>query len=151
MQELCEAVALGLLRSDGVTEDVPEGKLSVKVSASREQQLVILKQLPLQEFELLVEYPQGTDMVERLPEIVVLQHSSGKPWLDITLDLFELLMRMSEGLQPSAPEFRPLLEDLKLFKSVLLLRETRDLILIENLRRIHLITQREGKVIRTRL
>ena len=151
LQELCEAVALGLLRSDGVTEDVPEGKLSVKVSASREQQLVILKQLPLQEFELLVEYPQGTDMVERLPEIVVLQHSSGKPWLDITLDLFELLMRMSEGLQPSAPEFRPLLEDLKLFKSVLLLRETRDLILIENLRRIHLITQREGKVIRTRL
>lgn len=151
MQALLETIALGLLRSDSIIEDVPEGKLSVKVSASTEQQLVILKQLPLQEFELLVEYPQGTDMVERLPEIVVLQHSSGALRLEITLDLFELLMRMAEGLQPSAPEFRPLLEDLKLFKSVLLLRETRDLVLIENQHRVHLVTQHEGKVVRTRL
>ena len=112
---------------------------------------MILKQLPLQEFELLVEYPQGTDIVERLPEIVVLQHTSGTPRLDITLDLFELLMRMAEGLQPSALEFRPLLEDLKLFKDVLLLRETRDLVLIENQHRVHRVTQSEGKIIRTRL
>src|SRR5947208_6208709 len=125
LQMLNEAVALGLLRSDGIMEDVPPGKLSVKVSASAEQQLVILKQLPLQEFELLVEYPRGTDMVERLPEIVVLQHFSGNPRLEITLDLFELLMRMAEGLQSSAPECRPLLEDLNLCKDVLLLHETR--------------------------
>src|SRR5947208_14842965 len=93
LQMLNEAVALGMLRSDGVMEDVPSGKLSVKVSASMEQQLVILKQLPLQEFELLVEYPQGTDIIEKLPEIVVLQHSSGDPRMEITIDLFELLMR----------------------------------------------------------
>ena len=151
LQELRQAIALGLLRSDGVMEDVPEDKLSIKVSASTEQQLTIIKQLPLHEFELLVEYPQGTDMIERLPEIVVLRHSSGEPQLDITIDVFELLMKMSEGLQPSAPEFRPLIEDLTLFKSVLLLRETRDLVLIENQRRMHLVTQREGKVIRTRM
>lgn len=151
LQQLRETIALGLLRSDGVMEEVPENKLSVKVSASAEQQLVILKQLPLQEFDLRVEYPQGTEMVERLPEIVVLQHTSGAPRLEISLDLFELLMRMAEGLQPSAPEFRPLLEDLKLFKSVLLLRETRDLVLIENQHRIHLVTQREGKIVRARL
>jgi len=48
-------------------------------------------------------------MVERLPEIVVLKHYSGLPRLEITLDLFELLMRMAEGLQPTAPEFRSLL------------------------------------------
>jgi len=151
MEDLRETVAFGLLRSDGIMEDVPAGKLSVKVSASTEQQLVILKQLSLEEFELLVEYPQGTNMVERLPEIVVLQHSSGTPRLEITLDLFELLVRMAEGLQPTAPEFRPLLEDLKLFKDVLLLGETHDLVLIENQHRVHLVTQREGKIVRTRL
>ena len=151
IQELREKLAIGILRSDGIMEDVPAGKLSVKVSASTEQQLVVLKQLPLEEFELIVEYPQGTDMVERLPEVVALKHYSGIPRLDITLDLFELLMRMAEGLQPTAPEFRPLLEDLKLFKDVLLLRETRDLVLIENQRRVHLVTQRDSKVVRTRV
>ncbi len=151
VEKLCEQLALGILRSDGIMEDVPAGKLSVKVSSSTEQQLVILKQLPLQEFDLIVEYPQGTDMVERLPEVVVLQHRSGTPRLEIALDLFELLMRMAEGLQPTAPEFKPLLEDLKLFKDVLLLHETRDLILIENQQRVHLITQQDNKVVRTRL
>jgi hypothetical protein len=112
---------------------------------------VVLKQLPLEEFEFLVEYPDGTDMIERLPEMVVLKHYSDLPRLEITLDLFELLMRMADGLQPTAPEFRPLLEDLKLFKDVLLLRETRDLILIENQRHVHFVTQSDNKVMRTRV
>ncbi len=151
MLELRKRLALGILRSDGVIEEVPAGKLSVKVSASVEQQLVVLKQLPLEEFEFKVEHPQGTDMVERLPENVVMKHHSGLPRLDITLDLFELLMRMADGLQPTAPEFRPLLEDLKLFKDVLLLRETRDLVLIENQNRVHYITQRNNKIVRERM
>ncbi|GHO73959.1 protein kinase [Ktedonobacter sp. SOSP1-85] len=148
---LKEELALGILRSDGIVEDVPEGMLSVKVSASEEQQLVILKQLPLTEFELLVEEPHNTDMIECLPEIVLFQHRSGTPRLEITVDLFELLLRMADGLQPTSPEFRPLLEDLRLFKDVLLLHETRNLVLIENQQRMHLITQRDHKIIRTRL
>jgi hypothetical protein len=151
MKGLRETLALGILRSDGIVEDVPPEKLSVKISVSVEQQLVVLKQLPLEEFELVVEYPQGTNMVERLPEIVVLKHVSGTPQLEITLDLFELLMKMAEGLQPTAPEFKPLLEDLKMFKDVLLLRETRDLVLIENQHRIHRVGQRDGKIVRERL
>lgn len=150
MQELSKKLALGILRSDGIMDDVPTGTLSIKVSASEEQQLVILKQLPLEEFDLTAEYPQGTDMVERLPEIVLFQHHSGTPCLEISVDLFELLLRMADGLHPTAPEYRPLLEDLRLFKDVLLLHETRDLVLIENQQRMHLITQRDGKVVRTR-
>ncbi len=151
MLELRKRLALGILRSDGVIEEVPAGKLSVKVSALIEQQLVVLQQLPLEEFEFKVERPQGIDMVERLPENVVLKHYSGLPRLEITLDLFELLMRMADGLQPTAPEFRPLLEDLKLFKDVLLLRETRDLVLIENQHRVHYVTQRDNKIVRERV
>lgn len=86
-----------------------------------------------------------------LPEIVVLQHVSGLPRLVITMDMFELLMRMADGLQPTAPEFKPLLDDLKLFKDSLLLSETRDLVLIENQHRVHLVTQQGGKIVRTRL
>ncbi len=145
-------VALGILRSDSIVEEVPEEKLSVKVSVSEEQQLVILKQLPLEDFVLRVETLKDTNMVEQLPEHLVLEHKySGIPRLEITLDLFELLMKMADGLQPSAPEFRPLLEDLKLFKDTLLLRETQDLILIENQYKVHRVVQEQGKIIRTRL
>ncbi len=145
-------IALGILRSDGIIEDVPEGMLSIKVSASEEQQLVVLKQLPIEDFVLHVEAPKNTNMVEQLPEHLVLVHKqSGIPRLEITLDLFELLMKMADGLQPTAPEFRPLLEDLKLFKDTLLLRETRDLILIENQYKVHRVSQEHGKIIRTRL
>ncbi len=147
-----EEIALGILRSDGVIEDVPEEKLSVKVSASEEQQLVVLKQLPIEDFVLRIEVSMSTNMVEQVPEHLVLVHKhSGTPRLEITLDLFELLMRMADGLQPTAPEFRPLLEDIKLFKDTLLLRETRDLILIENQYKVHRVAQERGKIVRTRL
>ena len=115
---------------------------------------MVLKQLPLEEFELRVEDQEskGASMVEQLPEHLMLVHKhSGIPRLEITLDLFELLMKMADGLQPTAPEFRPLLEDLKLFKDTLLLRETRDLILIENQYKVHRVAQERGKIVRTRL
>ena len=149
-----EEIALGILRSDGIIEEVPEGKLSVKVSASEEQQLVVLKQLPIEDFELRIEVQEQwvLSMVEQVPEHLVLVHKhSGIPHLEITLDLFELLMKMADGLQPTAPEFRPLLEDLNLFKDTLLLRETHDLILIENQYKVHRVVQEHGKIVRTRL
>jgi serine/threonine protein kinase len=154
LTEIREQLALGILRSDGVIEDVIERmkplKLSVKVSASEEQQLVILKQLPLEDFRLYARQPRR-DMLEKIPEVLILEHKSSYPRLEINLDLFELLMRLANGLTPDAPELQPLLEDLRLFKDVLLLQETRDLVLIENHYRVHHLTQREGKIVRTTL
>jgi len=86
--------------------------------------------------------------VETIPETVVLAHVSGAPRLEITLDLFELLMRMADGLQPDAPEYGPLLEDLILFKNALLRLAVRDLVLLENGRRVHHVTQQDGKIVR---
>ena len=131
-----EQLAQGILRSEGITTDIPSGKLTIKVSASDKQQLLVLKQFPLDEFELCIEHFQEANFIETIPEIAVLKHRSGMPRLEITIDMFELLMRMADGLQPSAPEFQPLLEDLALFKNALLLRETRDLVLIESQQRI---------------
>ncbi|MBE3558806.1 MAG: NERD domain-containing protein [Ktedonobacteraceae bacterium] len=147
-QVVLEQLALGLLRSDGVFEDVPAGKLGIKVSASDEQQLVVLKQFSLEDFELIVSFPQHTRLIETLPEIVVLQHKSGNPRLELTLDLFELLMQMADGLHPNAREYAPLLEDLKPFKDALLLHETQELVLIESQFRVHQLIQNNGKIVR---
>jgi len=144
-----EQLALGILRSDGIVEDVPPDKLSVQVSASEEQQLVVLKQFPLEDFELYAEPLHDKPLIEQIPVSVILEHKSGASRLEISLDLFELLMRLADGLQPDAQEYQPLLEDLRRFKGALLLQETRDLVLIENQYRIHHITQRGGKIVRT--
>lgn len=144
-----EQLALGILRSDGIMEDVPPDKLSVQVSASEAQQLVVLKQFPLEDFNVHAEELHEQRLIEQIPVMVIFEHRSGTPSLELSLDLFELLMRMADGLQPDAQEYQPLLEDLKRFKDTLLLQETRDLVLIENQSRVHHITQRDGKIIRT--
>ena len=143
-----ERLALGILRSDGVVEDMPLGKLSVKVNASEEQQLIVLKQIDLEDFHVYQEPVHDTHALEQIPEYVLFEHISGTPRLEITLDLFELLMRMADGLLPDAQEYQPLLADLKRFKDALLLQETHDLVLIENQYRIHHVTQRGGKITR---
>jgi serine/threonine protein kinase len=151
IERVRERLALGILRSDGINVQVPPDRLSVVVRASEQQQLIILKQIPLEEFELRVQDAPQSRMIETLPECLVLEHRSGTPRLEISLDLFELLMRMADGMQPDAPEFQPLLDDLRLFKDTLLLLETRDLILIEGGRRVHHITQSDGKIVRSAL
>ena len=151
VEEIRARIALGILRSDGIIEDVPAGTLSIKVRASEAQQLIVLKQFPLTDFKLHAEPNSAGDIIERLPETVILEYTRGQgyPRLEITLDLFELLMRMADGLLPDAIEFQPLLEDLKPFKNALILGETRDLVLIESRYRLHRITQGNGKIVRT--
>lgn len=145
-----EQLALGLLRSDGVMEDVPPSTLNVRVNASEEQQLVVLKQFPLEQFTIFVEQlpDPKTRLVEQIPECIIFEHVSQTPQLVITLDLFELLMRMADGLVPDAQEYQPLLEDLRQFKDALLLQEAHDLVLIEGQHRVHRITQSSGKIVR---
>ncbi len=147
-REALEEVANGLLRSDGYAGPARPGWLSVKVDASEAQQLVVLKQFPLDEFRLCAERPVGEGWVEAIADTLTLEHRDGTPRLPITLDLYELLRRFAEGMQPDAPEYRPLLEDLVPFKSALLRRQTTDLILVEWQRREHLVTQEAGKIVR---
>jgi serine/threonine protein kinase len=142
-----EQLALGILRSDGITGMVPPGYFSVKVSASPEQQLVVLKQFPVRQFTLKVERPEHAAMIEMIPSIIKLVHHTGTPSLEIKLDLFELLIRMAYGLQPDTPEFNTLLEDLAVFKRALLLQEANDLVLVESNNSVHYLTQKDGKIV----
>lgn len=151
LRALKKRLALGILRSDGVNIAPQAYHLAVKVNASDEQQLVILKEFPLERFQL--ELPpepntHGLSVVESIPETLQLRVRGSSLQLTITLDLFELLMRFADGLQPAAPEFQPLLEDLVPFKSALLLGESHELVLVESGRQTHHITQRDGKVVR---
>jgi serine/threonine protein kinase len=148
VQPVLRKLALGILRSDGTMAQTSPDYLSIKVAASDEQQLIVLKQIPLVQFRLTSTHTTGDEVLETIPETLILEHVSGTPWLPITLDLFELLMRMAEGLRSSAPELQPLLEDLMPFKSALLLQSTHELVVLESQRRTHHIVQQAGRIIR---
>ncbi len=144
----CARLALGILRSDGILAPSRLGWISLKVQSSEEQHLVVLKQFPLTDFRLHVVRRSSSEIVEVIPDSLTLEHTSGTPVLTLTLDLFELLMRLADGAQSTTPEFQSLLEDLAPFKSTLLLRQTTDLVVVENQQREHYITQRGGKIVR---
>jgi serine/threonine protein kinase len=146
--KLKQRIARGILRSDGVNVRPGDDKLGLKVSASEEEEIIILKEFPLMDFAAEPEEIKGQHAVEEIREALRFRRRQGSLSLTLTLDLFELLMRLADGLQPDAPELRPLLEDLVPFKNALLLEETRDLTVIEGQGRVHHITQRDGKIVR---
>ena len=143
---LRERIARGLLRSDGLPISGSEQKLSLRVAYSEQQQLAVIKQFPLDQFLVEVSQPYSGTMIEAIPELVIFRHIDGAPRIELPLELFELLMRLADGADAQSEEYKPLLEELVPFKSALLLREAKELVLIESQRRIYTVAQ-QGKQI----
>jgi hypothetical protein len=138
--ELLPRVARGIGRSEGLSGPV--------LAHSDANHLTVLKQFPLDTFDIEVARPPASEIVEALPQALLLIHKPTNARTELTLDLFELLMRLADGLDPASPELQPLLEDLAPFKSAVQLSNTQDLILVEANNRLHRLTQRNGKVVR---
>jgi serine/threonine protein kinase len=149
LTDLLPRLARGIGRSDGLSGPVLNQGLCLRIAHSDVNQLTVLKQFPLKNFTLDVRRPPAGEVVEALPEALLLVHSLTGARAEITLDLFDLLLRLADGLESGSPELQPLLEDLAPFKSAVQLSNTKDLILVEADCRLHLLTQRDGKVVRT--
>lgn len=148
VEPVLESLLHGISRSDGLSGPVLERGLCLKVADSDVNRLTVLKLFPFDQFKLTVQGQAISDVVETLPEALVLTHTNSPARVVIMLDLFEILRRLAEGMEPSSPELEPLLEDLVPFKSAVQLSDPEDLILIESGRRLHRVTQRNGKVVR---
>ena len=66
----------------------------------------------------------------------------------LIIDLFELLLRLADGLTAHSAELRPLLEELAPFKNRVQLSNTVDLLLLEAGGTRHLLTQKDGRIVR---
>jgi len=142
-----QRIAEGLLRSDGLPIQGSTGMLSLRVVYSEQQQLAIVKQFPLEQFVVEVQQPQSGGMVESIPELVVFRDKDGAPRIELPMELFELLMRLADGADPHSEEYKPLLEELAPFKSAMLLREAKELILIESYGRTYTMTQQDKQIV----
>lgn len=120
-------LASGIWRSDNVNTELPSGCLNLVIDHNEAQRLIVAKEFSLDDFGLSLQQSLSAEVIEAIPEGLVLSHCSGTPKLHVTLDLFELLMRLADGLHANTPELRPLLEDLVPFKSTLLLDTAKSL------------------------
>lgn len=144
LRKIRAQIANGIWRSDHVTVDLPPDHLNLVIDHSKAQRLIVAKEFELDDFFLQIQQPRGAEGIEALPEGLVFEHRSGTPKLSITLDLFELLLRLDEGFLADTPELRPLLEDLVPFKSTMLLDMAKSLVLIESGRYRHRLEQYQG-------
>lgn len=144
--ELLPSIARGLGRSDGISGRVLEFGVCLKVTHSDVNRLTVLKQFPLEQFRLSVQQRPASELIESFPQTLELRHKPSGARLLIPLDLFELLLRLAEGLEPESAELRPMIEDLAPFKSRVQLSNSKDLVLVENGRSLHRLVQRGGRV-----
>lgn len=134
-----ERLLAGFSRSEGITRQAASGKLSVALARSAEQELTVIKQFSSDEFGCRI-LSHGSPYIESIPDSLELFHLSGEPRIEVTLDLFELLSRLSEGYTPETQEFEPFLIELREFKSRLLRRGVQEVLLLEGRSRRHRVT-----------
>jgi len=146
--QVLERVLAGISRSEGITRQAAGGKLSLALARNKEQELTVIKQFNSQEFRSrAVAVTNG--YVESVPDALELFHVSGDPALEITLDMFELLSRLAEGYTPETQEFEPFLVELREFKSRLLRRGVKEVLLLEGRSRLHRVVM-ENNIIELR-
>jgi len=125
----------GLSRSDGLDLNLVRDYLALMVNRSDKERLTILKRFPVSDFELKVAEVAAVDHLEMMPGLLELIHLSSHARLNVPLDLFELAMRLRDGLDPWIPELGSILEDLRSFKHLVLLSDSEDFIIVEDERR----------------
>jgi serine/threonine protein kinase len=143
--KLLQRLLDGISRADGVPKHASRGGLALRVSETSTEDFVVIKRFPPDEFQLQ-RPPRGGKYAEGVPDQLVLRHRSGSPSLVIGLDLYEFLERAADGYLPGPEEQRALIEDLSVFKNLLLAQPTREAIVVEGGRRGHYVRVHEGKI-----
>ena len=136
LSHVVERLLAGISRSEGITRQAAGRKLSLALACNQEHELTVIKQFAPSEFRCRPVL-FANRYIENIPDALELFHVSGDPALEITLDSFELLSRMAEGYTPESQEFEPFLVELREFKSRLLRKGVKEVLLLEGRSRLH--------------
>ena len=127
--------------------DISTKYLLIRVTQNTKEGLTICKKLPIEDFKVFTPRNQYSFM-ETITDKITFKHEPSDIQFIITLDLFEILIRMSEGQLPFSKEQKAVLDELADFKSRLHRYQSQDLLLLESNGQVHHITQHEGMIIR---
>jgi hypothetical protein len=147
-------ICRGISQTEGIPEvDIDsshsQSHLLIRVTENVKEGLIVCKKLPADEFEVFIPNPPQVFM-EHLPDRIIFKHQPTGIQCVLTLDIFEILLRLADGQLPVSREQVAVLDELNDFKSRLHRYQTKDLLLLETNGQIHHVTQRNGKIIRQR-
>jgi len=148
IEKLRESLCRGIAQMEGIrNSDISTKHLLIRVTQNAKEGLTICKKLPIEDFKVFTPRNQYSFM-ETITDKITFKHEPSDIQFIITLDLFEILIRMSEGQLPFSKEQKAVLDELADFKSRLHRYQSQDLLLLESNGQVHHITQHEGMIIR---
>ncbi|MDB5776781.1 MAG: hypothetical protein JWP38_2914 [Herbaspirillum sp.] len=140
---LKEAIILAISRSEAIY-DGQRGKenICIRTRHNAASQVKAFFVYPADQFALSlpVAGTQGR-FIEFLPANIVLQHVERNVTLEISLDLYEMLMRIRDGYVPAAGEMRAFFLNLLMFKKQLMATPSERLLITDNDYRIYQLTR----------
>ncbi len=137
---ICEAIS----RANGIVESY-DTHLCVRTARNDSLDLTVFKKFPVSEF--ICEVGKApTSQVESLPNTIRFSHIKSDAVLIVSLDLFEILMRFTEGYREGIEEQEPFIIDLAQFQNRLLNQRAVELLLLEGGRQMHRVRQQRGKI-----
>lgn len=119
---LKHAIVLAISRSESIYDE-QRGRENVCIRTRHDATSEVRAYFtyPAQDFTLEVESPPPkADFVEFLPASIQLRHYERNIVLEISLDLYEMLMRIRDGYVPAAGEMRAFFLNLLMFKKQLM-------------------------------
>jgi hypothetical protein len=121
-EHLKHAIVLAISRSESIYDE-HRGRENVCIRTRHDStsEVRAFFTYPAQDFTLHVESPPvKSEFVEFLPASIQLRHQERHIVLEISLDLYEMLMRIRDGYVPAAGEMRAFFLNLLMFKKQLM-------------------------------
>ena len=147
--QLKQQIGRGISQLEGIRDgNLAKEYILIRVTQSAKEGLTICRKFPINDFEICIN-PNKQSYVEEVPDRIIIKHIASGIHCVVTLDVFELLLRMSYGLLPGSDEQQVVLDEIAEFKSRLHRIQTKNLLLIESSGQVHHITQLDGRIIRT--
>jgi hypothetical protein len=131
---LKDSIILAISRSESIY-DAERGRENICIRTRQQGSAKVraFYTYPASHFNLVVEQPnQQARFVEFLPSILRLEYAGSDIALEISLDLYETLMRIREGYVPAAGEMKAFFLNLLMFKKQLMSSPSERLLLAES-------------------
>ena len=131
--DLKEALVLAISRSESIYDD-ERGKENICILTRQDPNAKVKAffTYPASDFQLRLPGPgPQARYIEYVPASILLAHSARNIELEISLDLYEMLMRIKDGYVPAAGEMRAFFLNLLMFKKQLMATPPERLLLTE--------------------
>ena len=139
------SLLVGASVADGVPLAACWAGLALRTGEPRSD-IVVIKRFARELFELGRPSPPR-NFVESVSDRLIVRHTDGSPVLQLGLDLFEFLMRSSEGLLPGALEQTAFVEDITTFRNQLLAQPSTQVTILEVGRLLHQVALDGSKIV----